>query len=134
MFNAKTEYLLSEKIMEQFKNYINQNLKQLDTNGIIFDETINVLTGGEAGQTVSLRAAIGAGYTPEGRVGPRKLRWCIFCAFLAKAVQPNHCALQFIAGKSNWRTWVRAMITFAIGICGIILIAQYIIHIAIKLL
>jgi hypothetical protein len=101
------------------RNYITQNLAQLDRNGISFDETINVLTGGNAGETVSLRAAIGAGWTAQGRTGPRKPGWCWFCRFLSITVQPHHCELQFVDTPSNWKTWVRAGVAFALGIGGV---------------
>lgn len=48
------------------------------------DVTINVATGGVIGQTVSMRAALGA------RQGI--WRWCLFCRLLDVLVQRNHCA------------------------------------------
>jgi hypothetical protein len=54
--------------------------------GIAFDMMLNAILGGMAGQTISLRAALGA--KAGSRVG------CVLCRFLAWLVQPNHCADQ----------------------------------------
>ena len=99
--------------------YLKQNLEQIDALGIEFDKTINVLTGGRYGQTVSLRAAEGAGYRADGQTGPREPGWCAFCAFLSAFVQRDHCALQFSSAPSSWVTWLRAGFCFAVGLIGI---------------
>jgi hypothetical protein len=73
--------------------------------GIEFDTSVNVLFGGQLGQTVSYRVAVAA---RDGK------RWgCIFCWFLSWAVQKNHCALQFEKGPSPVSTYIRAGIAFA---------------------
>ena len=82
--------------------------RYLERCGIEFDTAINVLTGGQLGQTVSLRVA------EAERAGKE---WgCLFCWFLDWAVQRNHCALQFSKTPSPWTVYVRAGIAFAIGI------------------
>lgn len=48
-----------------------------------YDVTANVLTGGEPGQTLSTRAALGA------RAGI--WRWCVLCRLLSWLVQRDHC-------------------------------------------
>ena len=120
--------------MNWISNYIRQNLAQLDANGISVDETINVLTGGQSGMTVSMRAAIGAGYRADGRTGERKAGWCLFCTFLSWVVQRNHCADQFVPGPTDWRTWIRAGIAFSIGIFGAISLVRHIVRVLISIL
>jgi hypothetical protein len=76
--------------------------------GIEFDISINVLTGGKLGQTVSYRVADA---DREGK------RWgCVFCWFLYYFVQPDHCALQFVKGPSTFWTYIRAGIAFGVAI------------------
>jgi hypothetical protein len=94
----------------------------LEANAVNFDVTINGLLGGKPGQTLSLRAAIGAGWTAEGRTGPRKPGWCLFCRFLSIAVQRGHCRLQFSSAPSPIETYVRAAIGFAVGIGAVVAI------------
>ncbi len=108
-----------EKLARAVKWWVENNLKQIDRNGISFDETINTLTGGRAGMTVSKRAATGAGWTKNGQTGPRKPGWCLFCWFLGVAVQKDHCRLQFQPGPTHWATWVRAGVAFAIGLYAV---------------
>ena len=69
--------------------------------GVEFDTAVNVLTGGNLGQTVSLRCAV------ANRDGKRWGRWA--CAFLSVVVQRDHCPLQFVAGPSlPWPMCARA--------------------------
>ncbi|MDD2878699.1 MAG: hypothetical protein PHZ23_15890 [Acidiphilium sp.] len=86
----------------------------LERNGFQFDRSVNTLTGGNPDQTVSMRAAIGAGYGPGGKIAPGKPGWCLFCRFL-NLVQRNHCALQFSAARSPAVVYIRAGIAFATG-------------------
>jgi hypothetical protein len=80
--------------------------------GIEFDTAVNVLTGGQLGQTVSLRVA------EAQRAG--KLWGCLFCRFLDVAVQKDHCALQFTTKPSPGSVYVRAGLAFAVGIGSIV--------------
>jgi len=78
--------------------------------GIEFDTAINVLTGGQLGQTVSYRVAVAQ---EDGK------RWgCVFCQFLNWAVQRNHCALQFTDQPSTPLTFIRAGVAFGVGIAA----------------
>lgn len=82
----------------------------LERCGIEFDTAVNVLTGGQLGQTVSYRVAVAA------RAGKR---WgCVFCWFLNWAVQRNHCALQFVNVPSTVMTYLRAGVAFGVGIAA----------------
>lgn len=84
----------------------------LERCGIEFDTAVNVLTGGDLGQTVSYRMAVAA---REGRrIG------CLFCWFLDWAVQKNHCSLQFDAGPNRPLTFMRAGIAFGVGFLSFI--------------
>lgn len=83
--------------------------------GLEFDIAVNVLTGGKLGQTVSLRSAIGAGYTAEGRTGPRQPGWCLMCWFLNWAVQRGHCPDQFVSGPTPPVVMIRAGLAFGTG-------------------
>jgi hypothetical protein len=76
--------------------------------GVEFDTAVNVLTGGQLGQTVSYRAAVAA--RDGSRVG------CALCWVLNWAVQRNHCALQFTNTPSTAVTYVRGGIAFGVGI------------------
>ena len=115
-------------MLDFLKFYFVQNLRQINALGIEFDKTINVLTGGVFGETVSLRAAKGAGWTINGQTGYREPVWCFFCWFLGTFVQKGHCRLQFVSGPSNWMTWVRAGIAFGGGIWGLYFLASWILH------
>lgn len=76
--------------------------------GIEFDIAVNVLTGGQLGQTVSYRSAV------AWRAGKR---WgCIMCWFLNWAVQKNHCPEQFTSDPTPNFDMMRAGIAFAFGI------------------
>ena len=118
-------------MLDFLKFYLVQNLKQINALGIEFDRTINVLTGGAFGQTVSYRAAYGAGWRLDpvtgkpARMGPRKPGWCLLCAFLNIFVQKGHCMLQFVKGPSNWLTWIRAGIAFGAGLWGLYLLSAW---------
>lgn len=80
--------------------------------GIMFDIAVNVLTGGQLGETVSYRVACAErDEEAKGEDG-----WgCWFCWFLNWAVQKGHCALQFTNLPSPTWTYIRAGIAFAIG-------------------
>jgi hypothetical protein len=94
--------------------------------GIEFDTAVNVLTGGNLGQTVSLRVA------EAQRAG--KLYGCVFCWFLNWAVQPNHCQLQFTTKPSPWTVYVRAGIAFAVGIGSIVGLVRLGLHLVERLI
>lgn len=81
--------------------------RYFDRCGVEFDIAVNVLTGGELGQTVSYRAAVAQ---RDGK------RWgCIFCWFLNYAVQRNHCPLQFVKQPANLASFIRAGVAFGVG-------------------
>jgi hypothetical protein len=117
-----------EKLVRAVKWWVVNNLKQIDQNGISFDESINVLTGGKAGMTLSKRTAIGAGWTKNGQTGPRHDGWCFFCKFLDVVVQKDHCRLQFQPGPTHWSTWVRAGVAFALGLFAVWSLVRLIIN------
>ncbi len=82
-------------------------LDYLERCGIEFDVAVNVLAGGDLGQTVSYRVAVAA---REGRrIG------CLFCWFLDWAVQRNHCERQFGNDPAGPLTFVRAGVAFGVG-------------------
>jgi hypothetical protein len=116
------------------KFYLTQNLRQINALGIEFDKTVNVLSGGIFGQTVSYRAAWGAGWRYDAdtggsaQIGAREPGWCLFCWFLGTFVQKGHCMLQFVKGPSNWLTWVRAGIAFGAGLWGLYVFARWLLH------
>jgi hypothetical protein len=68
--------------------------------GIALDILLNVLFGGMAGQTISLRAAIAAAR------GSRPA--CVVCAFLSAVVEAGHCAKQLTPGAEPAAASVRA--------------------------
>ena len=70
--------------------------------GIAFDMFLNALTGGVAGQTISLRAALG-----DGR---RVSRWCVLCRFLSWWVQRDHCHDQLTGVGMDEDQYFRAMV------------------------
>jgi hypothetical protein len=115
-------------MLDFLKFYFVQNLRQINALGIEFDKTINVLTGGVFGETVSLRAAKGAGWTINGQTGYREPGWCLFCWFLGTFVQKNHCGLQFATGPSNWMTWVRAGLAFSAGLVGLYFFERWVLR------
>lgn len=83
----------------------------LERCGFIFDVAINVLTGGEIDETVSLRVA---------KAQKSGKRWgCMFCRFLDVTVQENHCQRQFEKGNSPAFVYIRAGVAFAFGISAI---------------
>jgi hypothetical protein len=84
--------------------------------GIEFDTAINVLTGGELGETVSYRCAVAQ------RNG--KAWGCIMCWFLNWAVQRNHCPDQFNAAPTPAFDMIRAGIAFAVGIAAVVSIVR----------
>lgn len=80
--------------------------------GVEFDVATNVLTGGALGETVSLRVA----KEEKKEVLKGQDGWgCWFCWFLSKAVQKDHCALQFTEQPSPTFTYVRAGIAFGVA-------------------
>lgn len=84
--------------------------------GTEFDVMINVLTGGDLDQTVSLRAALAQ------RSGKR---WgCLMCRALSAIVQRDHCQDQFTNTQAPWTVYVRAGIAFAIPIAAAFAIAR----------
>lgn len=87
--------------------------------GIEFDTAINVLTGGDLDQTVSMRAALAQ------RAG--KTWGCAFCRVLSILVQRDHCADQFTDTQAPWFVYVRAGIAFAIPIAVVSMIARAVI-------
>jgi hypothetical protein len=85
----------------------NPSPSYLERVGLEFDIAVNVLTGGQLNQTVSLRSAIA---DRDGR------KWgCFMCWFLNWAVQRNHCALQFSTGPTKPVVMIRAGIAFFVG-------------------
>lgn len=99
--------------------------RYLERCGVEFDTAVNVLTGGELGQTVSLRVA-------EAELQEQKqgvFGWgCWFCKFLDIAVQRNHCQLQFSSAKSPVEVYIRAGIAFGAGIGSVAAIFYSLIH------
>ena len=68
--------------------------------GVALDILLNVILGGVAGQTISLRAALAMqSGNPVG---------CAVCAALAFLVQRNHCALQLVPGTEPTSAALRA--------------------------
>ena len=96
--------------------------------GLEADVMINVLFGGQPGQTVSMRSAIGAGYTPAGRTGPRMWFWCAVCWALNYIVQKNHCALQMTSKPEPGYVYVKAAAAFMILFLAIRAIVLLSIH------
>lgn len=84
--------------------------------GIEADTAINVLCGGQLGQTVSYRCAV------AWRAG--KPWGCAMCWFLNWAVQRGHCPAQFTNAPTPWFDMVRAGIAFAVGIAAVFGIAH----------
>jgi hypothetical protein len=84
--------------------------------GIEFDTAINVLTGGQLGQTVSYRCAVAQ------RNG--KAWGCFMCRFLNWAVQRNHCPDQFTDAPTPAFDMIRAGIAFAVGIGAVVSIVH----------
>lgn len=93
--------------------------------GVEADTAVNVLTGGQLGQTVSERAAYGAGWRPTDNAavavqsGPRKRGWCLFCGFLSRAVQDGHCGMQFTDQATPGFDMIRAGIAFGVGFAAL---------------
>ena len=57
---------------------------------------LNAILGGDAGQTISSRAAVEA--------KARKPFWCVLCCFLSWLVQHDHCADQLAGiGMDDWQ-------------------------------
>lgn len=70
--------------------------------GIAFDMLLNAFLGGEAGQTISMRAALAA----EKRIA----FWCVFCRLLSWLVQRDHCADQLAGIPMKFGNYFRAFI------------------------
>jgi hypothetical protein len=85
--------------------------RYLNRCGVEFDVAVNVLTGGNLGETVSLRAATGA-------IKKHIRGWCLFCRFL-NLVQEDHCALQFTDLPQPESVEIRAGVAFIVGISAI---------------
>lgn len=68
--------------------------------GIAFDMMLNAILGGDAGQTLSYRAALG--------MEARKPFWCLFCRILSWWVQHDHCADQLTGVGMNDSQYLRA--------------------------
>ena len=96
-------------------------VKQLETDARDIDCTVDVLTGGPAGMTVSKRAALAA------KAG--KWPGCLMCWFLNWAVQPRHCE-QVLDPNSVTPTsvYIRAGIAFTSGFVGIGLIVRWVVR------
>jgi hypothetical protein len=105
--------------MSAIKRYFQRNLQQLFTNGLVFDETLNVIFGGAPGVTVSMHVAQAAGWGPNGKEREGTRFACLFCKYLDIFVQKDHCRLQFVSGPTNTWTWIRAGIAFAGGILAV---------------
>lgn len=70
--------------------------------GVAFDMMLNAILGGEAGQTLSYRAALAASQKVWG--------WCVFCRFLSWWVQRNHCANQLAGIGMDGDQYARAFV------------------------
>ncbi len=79
--------------------------RQIETDARDADVTYSVLLGGRVGQTLSMRAALGA---RDGKPG-----WCVLCALLSVLVQRRHCEVTLDGGPMGWTVYVRAAICFA---------------------
>jgi hypothetical protein len=79
--------------------------------GVAFDMMLNAILGGEAGQTLSYRAALGAEMRRRG--------WCVFCRFLSWWVQHDHCAYQLAGLGMTGTQYFRAFIGLA-ALAGVI--------------
>jgi hypothetical protein len=101
--------------------------------GLEFDIAVNVATGGQLGETVSLRSAIadgweaGAGGNPV-QSGPRKAWGCVMCGFLNRFVQKNHCRDQFVNGPTPNTVMIRAGIAFALGFGCLYAVIHLLVH------
>jgi hypothetical protein len=81
---------------------VTEALNYLVQIGVAFDMMLNAILGGEAGQTLSYRAAVDA--------EARKPFWCLFCHFLSWWVQRDHCADQLTGiGMDDWQ-YLRAFV------------------------
>lgn len=78
--------------------------RQIETDARDADVTYSVLLGGKVGQTLSMRAALGA---RDGKRG-----WCVLCALLSVLVQRDHCRVTLDGGPMPWMVYVRAAICF----------------------
>lgn len=93
--------------------------------GIEFDIAVNVLTGGNLGETVSYRCAVAQ------RNG--KAWGCVMCAFLSWAVQHNHCPEQFTNDPTPAVDMIRAGIAFLVGGTAVLAILHTIYQLACNL-
>ena len=93
--------------------YLTRIERQLQTDARDADVTIGVVVlDNPAGETVSMRAALGA------KAG--KWQWCLFCRLLDVLVQRGHCAATLDPNAvTPWWVWVRAMLAFASGFTAI---------------
>lgn len=102
-------------------DYLDRLAQQAKTDARDYDVTANVLTGGEPGQTLSMRAALGA------RAGI--WRWCVLCRLLDVLVQRNHCAETLgpsavVPVSVYWR----AGLCFAVATAAVIAVIVVLIH------
>lgn len=99
--------------------------RYLENCGYEFDVAVNVLTGGERDETVSLRVA------KEQRAEQQRGVFgfgCIFCKFLDITVQKNHCALQFVNQPSTPLTYIRAGVAFSVGTAAAVSMSAEAVH------
>lgn len=106
--------------MSAILNYFNQA-------GIAFSMLLNALSGGQAGQTLSYRAALGE--------EARKPFWCALCRVAAWLRGPNYCA-EYLAGieGAEW-LYVSAFlglcvvaVILTIMLCAIMETSRHILH------
>ena len=77
---------------------------QIETDARDADCTADVLTGGPAGETVSVRAALSR--------NAGEWQGCLMCWFLNWAVQRGHCDKVLTDAPTPWWVYPRAALTF----------------------
>lgn len=96
-------------------------LSRLVQVGVLADETLNVELDGDAGQTLSLRAALAA------RSGER---WaCVLCRVLGWLVQRRHCEKQLMHEPMNPLNYVRAAACIMVCFAPQVLLARWVGHV-----
>ena len=94
--------------------------------GIEFDVAVNVLFGGNLGETVSMRAAVAE---RDGKT------WgCWFCWLLARLVQRGHCLDQFLNNPSPVWVYLRAGLAFAVAILASVAILYALVQLVERLI
>jgi hypothetical protein len=87
--------------------------------GVAFDMMLNALLGGQAGQTISYRAAV------NGLVRHKRF-WCVFCRFLSWLVQRNHCEDQLCGiimdGEQEFRAFIGLLFLAALMATPVVLL------------